>query len=319
MSDARTISMVVCALALGASSSMASAGEKRARLSVDVKIEGTESVVGNGADRTSGKFREGYTLVTYLKSDGELAQFNTKDPEHAQQMMGLAAAVQQRAAGKSTAPRMKPDEMKAYVQKKQAACKGDQACLYQLAMEAQKLSANLDTGASAAGASPAAYTGNEPPRYLTYFGYDRCGASAHVYVDRTTQGTVADTSGAVPYTIHDTSDYTSNPTELGLICNLHQAILDTQDGSIYTDGAILPTAKGKSTMIMRGKTERSSGEASTHGEAYTWISGQLRHVPRTGTRSTTLKLTQNQGASIHSGKYTGEARITLTWKLEDVK
>jgi hypothetical protein len=41
-------------------------------------------------------------------------------------------------------------------------------------------------------------------------------------------------------------------------------------------------------------------------------------VPRSGTRSTTLKLSQNQGASIHSGTYTGEARIQLSWKLEDV-
>jgi hypothetical protein len=233
-------------------------------------------------------------------------------------MMGLAAAVHQRvqqAQGKAAGPRMKPQELKEYLQKKQAACNGDQPCLYKLAMEAQQLSANLDTGAAAG----PAYTGNEPPRYLTYFGYDKCGASAHVYVDRTTQGTVGDTGGAVPYTIHDTADYTNNPTELGLICNLHQAIFDTQDGSIYTDGAILPTAKGSSTMFMRGQTTQSSGEAATHGEPYTWVSEQLRHVPRSGTRSTTLKLTQNQGASIHSGKYTGEARIQLSWKLEDVK
>jgi hypothetical protein len=315
MTRTRTLSMLACALVLGISSTMAGAAEKRARLTVDVKIEGTEGVVGIGADRTGGKFREGYTLVTYLKSDGELAQFNTKDPEHARKLMGLAAAVQQRTRGTSAAKKMKPAEFRDYMQKKQAACNGDQSCLYKLAMEAQQLSANLETGA----APGPAYTGNEPPRYLTYFGYDKCGASAHVYVDRTTQGTVGDTSGAVPYTIHDTADYTSNPTELGLICNLHQAILDTQDGSIYTDGAILPTAKGNSTMTMRGKTTQSSGEASTHGEPYTWVSEQLRHVPRSGTRSTTLKLTQNQGASIHSGKYTGEARIQLSWKLEDVK
>ena len=315
MTCTRTISMLACALVLGASFTVASAAERRVRLTVDVKIEGTEGVIGTGADRTGGKFREGYTLVTYLKSDGELAQFNTKDPEHAQKMMGLAAAVQQRTRGASAAKKMRPAEFRDYMQKKQAACNGDQSCLYKLAMEAQQLSANLDTGA----APGPAYTGNEPPRYLTYFGYDKCGASAHVYVDRTTQGTVGDTSGAVPYTIHDTADYINNPTELGLICNLHQAILDTQDGSIYTDGAILPTAKGNSTMSMRGKTTQSSGEASTHGEPYTWVSEQLRHVPRSGTRSTTLKLTQNQGASIHSGKYTGEARIQLSWKLEDVK
>jgi len=317
MTCTRTISMLACALVLGASFATASAAERRVRLTVEVKIEGTEGVVGNGADRTGGKFREGYTLVTYLKSDGELAQFNTKDPEHAQKMMGLAAAVQQRTRGTSAAKKMKPEEFRDYMQKKQAACKGDQSCLYKLAMEAQQLAANIDKGTGSAG--PAAYTGEEPPRYMTYFGYENCGATAHVYVDRTTQGTVGDTGGAVPYTIHDTAEYRNNATELGLICNFHQAILDTQDGSFYMDGAILPTAKGHSTMIMRGKTTQSDGEASTHGEAYTWINEQLRHVPRAGQRSTALKLTQNQGASIHSGRYTGEARIQLSWKFEDAK
>jgi hypothetical protein len=46
-----------------------------------------------------------------------------------------------------------------------------------------------------------------------------------------------------------------------------------EDGRLYTDGAILPTAKGNSVMTMRGKTTQS----------------------------------------------TGEARIQLSWKLEDVK
>ena len=154
---------------------------------------------------------------------------------------------------------------------------------------------------------------------MSYFGYDNCGATAHVYVDRTTQGTVGDTGGAVPYTIHDTADYNNNALELRLLCNQHQAVLDTRDGSFYTDGVIVPAAKGASTMTMRGKTEHSTGEAATHGEAYTWINEQLRHAPRAGSKTTTIKLTQNQGASIHSGKYSGEARIQLAWKLEDVK
>jgi hypothetical protein len=297
------------------------AAERRARLTVDVKIEGTESVVGGGTDRTAGKFREGYTLVTYLKSDGELAQFDMKDPQYAQKMMGLATGVQrkvQQAQG-NTVRRMTPQELQDYVGKKQAACKSDQNCLMQLAMEVQQLSANLDMGASGAGASAQAYTGEEPPRYLNYFGYDNCGATAHVYADRTLTGTLGDVSGAVPYTVDDTADYTSNPVEDGLLCNTHNLVLDTQSNVFSSDGAILPTAKGTSTTTMRGKTTQATGEAATHGEAYTWVSEQLRRAPRSGSRTTTLKLTQNQGASIHTGKYTGEARVQLSWRLEDVK
>jgi hypothetical protein len=294
------------------------AAEKRLRLTVEVKAEGEEGVVGNG-DRTGGKFREGYTLVTYLKSDGELMQFNTKDPEYGQKMMGMAANVQQRAQDKLPAKKMTPQEFQDYMQKESAACAGNQSCLYQLAMEAQKLSANLDLGASDPRASTAAYTGNEPPRFMTWYGYENCGATAHVYVDRTTNGVLADVGGQVPYTIHDTADYDSNADEVGLICNLHQAVYDAQDGSFWTDGALPPSAKGSSATTMRGQTTKSSGEAATHGEILDWVSAQLRHAPRAGQRSTTLKLTLNQGAAIHSGKYSGSARVQMSWKFEDVK
>ena len=47
---------------------------------MQVIVEGTEGVVGTGSDRTTGTFREGYTLVTYLETDGDLAQYNSKDP-----------------------------------------------------------------------------------------------------------------------------------------------------------------------------------------------------------------------------------------------
>ena len=104
---------------------------KRARLTVQVTVEGTEGVVGTGADRTSAKFREGYTLVTYVESDGDLAQFNSKDPEYARKMMGLSQNVHKQvnaAQGKAPAKKMTQQELQAYVKKKQAACGADQGC-----------------------------------------------------------------------------------------------------------------------------------------------------------------------------------------------
>jgi len=315
--DIRVLAVVLACAAF--SSASAQAAPMRARLTVDVQIDGTETVVGTGADRTTGTFREGFTLVTYLGSDGELAQFDTKDPEYAQKMMGLAAGVHQKvlkAQGKPAAKKMTLDEFKAYMQKQQAACAGDQACMYKLAKEAQALSANLDTGASA---KTPAYSGDEPPRFLSYFGYENCGAKAHVYVDRTLKGTLADTTGAVPYSIHHAASYDSNVLENQLICNQHQAIVDTKTATFRSDGVFAPGPRGLTTTIMRGKTEKAEGEITTHGAAYTWVAEQLRQAPRSGVKTGAIKLTQNQGASIHSGKYTGEARITLTWKLEDVK
>jgi hypothetical protein len=299
---------------------MAIGAPKRARLTVEVKIEGTERVVGTGADQTSSKFREGYALVTYLRADGELEQFNPKDPQYAQKMMGLSRGVQakvNKAQGKAPSKKMTQQQIQDYVQKKQVACGADQNCLMKLALEAQELIANMDTGAGAD--SSLAYTGDEPPRFLSYFGFDNCGAKVHTYVDRTITGTLGDTSGAVPYTIKETVNYDNNPTELGLICNLHQAVLDTQEGSIYTDGAIAPHYKGTTVMTSRGKTTQSTATEFGHGEPMTWISEQLRHAPASGHRTTTLKLTQNQGAAIHSGKFSGQAVIDLTWRFEDVK
>ena len=84
---------LACAPVLLVSVVDAQGAEKRARFTVTVSVEGTEGVIGTGTDRTSGRFREGYTLVTYLKSDGELQQFDTKDPQYAQKMMGLSQNV----------------------------------------------------------------------------------------------------------------------------------------------------------------------------------------------------------------------------------
>jgi hypothetical protein len=300
----------------------AHAAEKRARLTVTVNVEGTEAVTGTGNDRTSGKFREGYTLVTYLKSDGELAQYDTKDPEYAQKMMGHSQNIQKtvRAAqGKAPVPKMSQQQLQEYLQKKQAACGTDQSCLMKLAMEAQDLMSNMDVGGATSAGNTSAYTGDEPPRYLNYFGYDGCGATAHVFVDRTTQGALADVTGPVPYTVRDTADYRSNPTEIRLLCTAHTLVVDSKDGSFSSDGAIVPAAKGTSVRTIRGKTEQSSGEAATHGEVYAWVAEQLRHAPASGQKNTTIRLTQGRGGAIHSGAYSGEARVQMHWKLEDVK
>jgi hypothetical protein len=320
MSNAARLAIIAMPLLFIASWS-AEAATKRMRLTVDVKVEGTERVIGTGADQTTGKFREGYTLVTYLEADGDLEQFNTKDPQYGQKMMGMAAGVHAKAnaaQGKAPAKKMTQEEIQAYVQKKQAACGADTGCLMKLATEAQDLMlANIN--AAAGTTAPAGYTGDEPLRYETWLGYDNCGAKAHTYVDRTLTGTLADVNGAVPYTIKETVNYDNNATETELLCNLHQAVQDTQDNTFWTDGALAPHHKGTTVTTMRGKSESSVATEFGHGETFEWVSTQLRHAARAGHKTTTLKLTQNQGAAIHTGRYSGEATIDLTWRFEDVK
>jgi hypothetical protein len=318
MSHAARLALL-CAPAILLTLVPAEAAPRRARLTVEVKVEGTEKVIGSGSEQTSSKFREGYTIVTYLNAEGDLEQFNTKDPAYGQKMMGMAAGVNAKVAqaqGRAPAKKMSQAEMQAYLQKKQAACGTDTNCLMKLGQEANDLMlANMNPGQGSA----TAYTGDEPPRYLTYLGFDNCGARVHTYVDRTISGTFDDVQGAVPYTIKETVDYDNNADELRLICNFHQAVLDTQDGSIWTDGAIAPHYKGTTTTTMRGKTTTATATEFGHGETLTWISEQLRHAPRAGHKTITLKLTQNQGGALHTGRYSGEAVVDLSWRFEDVK
>jgi hypothetical protein len=318
MSHAARLALL-CAPAILLTLVPAEAAPRRARLTVEVKVEGTEKVIGNGSDQTASKFREGYTIVTYLNAEGELEQFNTKDPAYGQKMMGMAASVNAKVAqvqGRAPAKKMSQAEMQAYLQKQQAACGTDTNCLMKLGQEANDLMlANMNAGQG----STTAYTGDEPPRYLTYLGFDNCGARVHTYVDRTISGTFGDVQGAVPYSIKETVNYDNNADELRLICIFHQAVLDTQDGSIWTDGAVAPHYKGTTATTMRGKTTTATATEFGHGETLTWISDQLRHAPRTGRKTTTLKLTQNQGAALHSGRYSGEAVVDLSWRFEDVK
>jgi hypothetical protein len=298
------------------------AAGKRARLTVKVDVEGSERVVGNGSDQASAKFREGYTIVTVVESTGELAQYNTKDPQYAQKMLGLSQNVHAKvnaAQGKAPVKKMTQAQIQAYVQKQQAACGADQACLMKLAYEAQDLMANMNTGGATAAGNPGAYTGDEPPRYLDYFGFDKCGASGSYYVDRATQGTYGDVQGAVPYTVVDKADYRSNATEAGLICSSTTLVVDSQDNSFFMDSLAALAPRGTSTKTEGGgKPQHSSGEAAMHGEYQTWVLEQLRHAPRTGTKQTSLKLAVGPSAALSSGKYSGQANITLAWKLEDL-
>lgn len=322
MSRSVRLLALVCMPAIFLPVDVVQAAVQRARLTVSVVVEGTEGVIGTGNNRTSGKFREGYTLVTYFETDGELQQFNTKDPQYAQKMMGHAQNVQNNvraAQGKAPLPKMTQQQLQEYVQKKQAACGADQNCLMKLAMEAQELMSNMDVGGATSAGSADAYTGDEPPRYLNYNGFDNCGASAQVFVDRTTSGNLSDVNGPIPYTVIDKADYRSNPTELRMYCNSHSLVVDSKDGSFHMDTYVVPQGKGTSVRTIRGKTEQSNGEAATHGEVYGWVGEQLRHAAPSGTKTTTVKLSQGRGGAIHSGDYSGEAKVQVTWKLENVK
>lgn len=297
------------------------AGERRARLTVDVKVEGAFSVVGTGNERESGEFHDSYHLVTYLKTDGDPSPINTKDPQYGQKMMARAAWVQRRVAEAQgqmpSAKKVTPQEMQAALQQKQVACKGDQGCLMQLAMEASSMMANVDTGAPQGAVVPEEPPEEEEPRYLTYFGFDDCGAETHVLVDRKVSGSYDDVQGSVPYSTTEKADDHADPVQIRLICNSQNLVLDVKTQTIFTDGVSAPSARGTSRSTESGRSTESEGDA-WHAPGWEWVTEQVRQAPASGRRSTTLVLDHVPGGSRVNGKQTGQARIEMSWKFEDV-
>lgn len=318
MNRRNTLAASLAAIALAiAFAPPALSASRRIRLTVDVSMEGRESVTNRG-DHTSGRFREAYRLVTYLESDGELMQFNPRDPQYSQKMMAMQQAASQRAGSSPSAARkMNADELKAHLQKKQAACGADTDCLMKLAVEAQELVAQMDSGGG--GAPVVAYTGDEPPRYLMFSGRGDCKPTAHAFVERTLEGTLADTGASVPYRMVEKVDYENDADEKRLICIAHQGVLDTRDDTFYLSGVMLPRVRGTLAITLRGATKTSVTTAAGHTEPLEWLAGLFSHVPRSGERSRTLALTRPEGVALHAGRFAGEASMRMSWKIEDVK
>lgn len=71
--------------------------DELARLTVELKVKGTEQVrpVGQSRDHAEGRFDDAYRFVVTTASSGELNNVNMKDPGFAEKMVARAMAVQQ--------------------------------------------------------------------------------------------------------------------------------------------------------------------------------------------------------------------------------
>jgi hypothetical protein len=156
---ARAACVATCLLPL-----VSHAAERLGRLSIELKVTGTETM-RNGSDHATTQIAQSVRLSTVVRSDGELMAIDTKAPDYAQKMQAQASAQQartrevqalqqrnaqnQRAQG-SAPPQMAPvsqADMMARVQAMQARCGADQQCLMN---EAMKMSAQQVAGSDAA-------------------------------------------------------------------------------------------------------------------------------------------------------------------------
>jgi hypothetical protein len=125
------------------------AAEKRARLTIDIEVDGEHHWDAGLRGKSDGQVRHRIHLTTVLKSDGELRDFNPLDPDYARQMQARSEEVQRKVQaaqmrehaaaqrGRTSAPAYNQPDMMALAQKAQAECGTDRACLAKFVAQAQ--------------------------------------------------------------------------------------------------------------------------------------------------------------------------------------
>lgn len=304
------------ALVLVAMTHPAIAAERLGRLTVNLKIDAQEQWSDQrGNDKATVRTAQTVSFTTVMKTDGDIVDFNQKDPGYYQQQMAKAAQNAQAVTSARGEKPMTEAEFKARVQKEQAACKGDTSCLMALSQKVSVWSQQLMAGQSA---QPPAQQGSGS--YMDYLGFPDCGAKVHITVNDVVAGSYADVQGAVPITIKHTADYNANKNELLILCSQTNLVIDTKQKMFYGDGWLIQQPQGTSTITDRGKTTTSQTSLPMKSEAIQWASEQLRRAPLSGSRKTVVKITNSNGSGIPFvvTRGGGTANVELTWRFEEL-
>src|SRR5689334_4531378 len=120
------------ATAAMADPSMATAGERTARLTVDLKVVGKERWHDGGNDAATVRYVQHVSFSTVVRTDGEIVDFDSKDPGYGQQQMAKASQVSRAVTQARGQKPLSQAEFQQRVQSAQEACKGDMQCLMNL-------------------------------------------------------------------------------------------------------------------------------------------------------------------------------------------
>jgi hypothetical protein len=309
---------VLCFAAIALiSSHAAEAADRKARLTIDVQVTGNETWRGTGNDQAKVTFSQHLSLTTFVRAEGDPMDSNPKDPNYGEQQMRKAAKITQAVQGKSAAkaPVKTQEEMQAYVESQARACNGDTNCLMKLSNEAAQWGAQLNGEATADSEEQEDSTG----QFLQYFGYSKCGSSIKVQVDDLTVGSYGDVNGAVPFQTKTHADYTGTNDERELLCTETNVVVDLKKKMLYTDGLLVFNVRGEVTRTDRGKTTTQQDDVPLKGEAFSWVSSQLREAPLSGKRQGTITLKKPNGSNVtFAGTPQGTAKIDLNWRFEEI-
>jgi hypothetical protein len=264
------------------------------------------------------------------------------------QAMQQRNAQNQRAQGAAApAASMSQADMMARVQAMQAKCGTDQQCLMNEAMkmsaqqvagndaalqqrleahgaerakcerefakDARKRAACLDAAEVRAGGTGGENYEAEPDnRYLSFYGFDNCGAHVSATIDDRISGRYADVQGMVPYTVTRKADWKADATQLRIVCSAYNPVLDVKARTIFADGLLVPEVRGRFTRSDRGRNESAEEALPLRSEALAWASEQLRQAPATGSRKATLPIKSNSG----QGTIEGSLLVEMNWRFE---
>lgn len=314
-------------LLLGSLLMPAHAAERRARLTIELQLAGTNRWSDAG-DASQTKLSRHYRLVTYLHAEGEPMSVNTKAPDYAQTMMNRSAQVQAQVARAQARPAqpgapapVDAATRMAMAQKAQAACGSDRDCLMRMLMPQVAAQTTSDPALQARliqhGRSAKAEDDGEDLRYLNFSGVDRCEAQFEVRADETAEGHYADVQGAVPWRETRSVAGPLPADELRLLCLGFNLVLDLRTQSITSDAGFgLPEPLATTLRTERGRSTRSEGRLASIGPVAQWVAERTRQAPRAGSASATLPWVAP--ATAGRGRAEGAVKATLTWKLEDL-
>jgi hypothetical protein len=310
MKPARSIAAVLAAALLPA----AYAGERTGTLTVTLKVNGNEQWRnGAGTDTATVRYTQAITFSTVVKTDGEVVDFNSKDPAYANQQMARAAQVSLAATRAQGEKPMTQAEFEARVRKEQAACGADTQCLMNLAGKVSQWTTQL-----MAGMPQAAPTLTGSGSYLNYFGFENCGAKIHIAMQGTTEGHYADVQGPVPFSVAYKANHAGSRLEQEALCTQSNFVVDVAQKKFHGDGWLVQPPKGTTTRVSRGKTTTSEGDIPFREEVIAWASEQLREAPLTGMRKGVVKMRNTNGTGIPFAvsQGGGTAEVEMSWRFE---
>lgn len=290
------------------------AAERTATLIVELRINGQERWQNDGGtDAATVSYQQRISFSTVVRTDGEIVDFNHKDPGYATQQMARAQQVSMAATQARGLAPMTQAEFQDRVLKAQATCGTDTRCLMDLGAKVSEWSLQMSAGTPVAGPAP---QGNG--EYLNYFGFENCGARIRIELQGRTEGHYADVQGPVPFSVTSVADYDGSALEREALCTQSNFVVDTRKKLLHGDGWLVGPPRGTITRVDRGQTETSQGAIAFRGEIITWAAEQLRNAPLSGTRKGVVELRNAVGTDIPFAvtRGGGKAEVELSWRFE---